>query len=86
VRGGSAASYTTRLRQVIDGSEISLHYRLRDLARHARLIDVLVGRAAAHSDVLSRIRGMTAADNTVATKRALLSPLTYARLLMRKKN
>jgi geranylgeranyl reductase family protein len=86
VRGGSAASYTARLRQVIDGSEISLHYRLRDLARHARLIDVLVGRAAAHPEVLSWIRGMTAAHDTVATKRALLSPLTYARLWLRKKN
>jgi len=86
VHGGSSASYAPRLRHAIDANEISLHYRLRDLARHARLIDVIVGRAAAHPDVLSWIRGMTAANDTVATKRALLSPLTYARLWVRRKN
>jgi geranylgeranyl reductase family protein len=85
-QGGSTSSYTPRLRHAIDGNEINLHYRLRDLARHARLIDVIVGRAAAHPDVLSWIRGMTAANDTVATKRALLSPLTYAKLLVRRKN
>jgi geranylgeranyl reductase family protein len=83
LRGGSSAPYTARLRDAIDASEIRLHYRLRDMARHARLIDVLVGRAAAHPDVLSWIREMTVAGNTEATKRALLSPLTYARLWMR---
>jgi len=85
-RGASASSYAMRLREAIDTREINLHYKLRTLARHARLIDVLVGRAAAHPDVLSWIRGMTAANDTVATKRALLSPLTYARLWMRGKN
>ncbi|HKW15126.1 MAG TPA: NAD(P)/FAD-dependent oxidoreductase [Candidatus Krumholzibacteria bacterium] len=86
VHGGSSASYAQRLRDAVDGNEINLHYRLRVLARHARLIDVIVGRAAAHPDVLSWIRGMTAASDTVATKRALLSPLTYARLWVRRKN
>jgi flavin-dependent dehydrogenase len=87
VRGGSSvSSYAPRLRRAIDGNEINLHYKLRDLARHARLIDVIVGRAAAHPDVLTWIRGMTAANDTVATKRALLSPLTYAKLLLRRKN
>jgi hypothetical protein len=86
VHGGASASYAPRLRHAVDANEINLHYRLRDLARHARLIDVVVGRAAAHPDVLSWIRGMTAANDTVATKRALLSPLTYARLWVRRKN
>ncbi len=80
----SPASYVTRLRAAIDAGEISLHYRLRELARHARLIDILVGRAAAHADVLTWIREMTASTDTVANKRALLSPLTYARLLLRR--
>jgi geranylgeranyl reductase family protein len=84
-RGGSSASYAERLRSAIDENEIKLHYRLRHLARHARLIDVLVGRAAAHPDVLNWIRGMTAANDTLTTKRSLLSPLTYARLWMRGK-
>jgi geranylgeranyl reductase family protein len=83
--GGSSAPYAARLRDAVDAGEIALHYRLRHLARHARLIDVLVGRAAAHPDVLNWIRGMTAANDTVATKRALLSPLTYARLWLRKR-
>jgi flavin-dependent dehydrogenase len=78
------AAYATRLRAAVDAGEIKLHYRLRELARHARLIDVLVGRAAAHSDVLNWIRGMTASADTVAAKRALLSPLTYARLMLRR--
>jgi geranylgeranyl reductase family protein len=84
-QGGSSASYAERLRRAVDGNEIHLHYQLRALARRGRLIDVLVGRAAAHPDVLNWIRGMTAAHDTVATKRALLSPFTYARLWMRRK-
>jgi flavin-dependent dehydrogenase len=83
LRGGSSAPYAARLRDAIDANEIRLHYRLRELARHARLIDVLVGRAAAHPDVLAWIREMTAASDTESTKRALLSPLTYARLWLR---
>ena len=80
----SHAAYSARLREAVDAGEIKLHYRLRELARHARLVDVLVGRAAAHSDVLNWIRGMTASSDTVANKRALLSPLTYARLMLRR--
>jgi menaquinone-9 beta-reductase len=85
LRGGSSAAYTARLREAIDANEIGLHYRLRELARHAGLIDVLVGRAAAHPDVLSWIREMTTASDTTGVKRALLSPLTYARLWLRGK-
>jgi len=80
----SHAAYSARLREAVDAGEIKLHYRLREMARHARLVDVLVGRAAAHSDVLNWIRGMTASSDSVANKRALLSPLTYARLMLRR--
>jgi geranylgeranyl reductase family protein len=78
--------YTARLRDEIDAREINLHYRLRKLARHAGLIDVIVGRAAAHPDVLEWLRAMTAERDTLATKQALLSPLTYARLWWRRRN
>ena len=54
------------------------------LARHGRLIDFLVGRAAAHTDVVGWLTGMTAARDSVSRKRDLLSPLTYARLLMKR--
>jgi len=83
--GASLAGYGAKLREAIDGREIDLHYRLRTLARHARLIDVLVGGAEAHPDVLEWMRSMTAESDTVSRKRALLSPLTYAKLWMRPK-
>lgn len=76
--------YPARLWKAIDASEIALHYRLRKLARHAGLIDFLVERAAARPDVLEWMRRMTAAKDAVASKRALVSPLTYARLLRRR--
>jgi geranylgeranyl reductase family protein len=86
VRTGSPlTTYAPRLRSAIDAGEISLHYRLRALARHAWLIDVLVGRAQAHPDVLEWLHGMTTARDAVARKRDLLSPLTYAKLWMRSK-
>jgi len=85
IRDGDSASYTKRLHDAIDANEIRLHYRLRELARHARLIDFVVGRAAAQADVLAWIRTMTAEKDTMAMKRALLSPLTYARLWLRRK-
>ncbi|HEX5131710.1 MAG TPA: hypothetical protein VFX92_04385, partial [Candidatus Krumholzibacteria bacterium] len=79
-----AEAYPARLWQTLDRDELRLHYRLRSLARHASLIDFLVGRAAARPDVLDWIRGMTAARDAVASKRALVSPITYARLLLRR--
>lgn len=85
IRDGDSASYTKRLHDAIDANEIRLHYRLRELARHARLIDFVVGRAAAQADVLAWIPTMTAEKDTMAMKRALLSPLTYARLWLRRK-
>jgi geranylgeranyl reductase family protein len=83
--GASLDRYPALLREAIDGKEIDLHYRLRSLARHGRLIDVLVGRAQAHPDVLEWLRTMTAERDTLLRKRALLSPLTYARLWLRSK-
>jgi flavin-dependent dehydrogenase len=85
LRGGECESYAARLPDMVEADELRIHYRLRTLARRGRLIDVLVGSAAAHPDVLAWIRSMTAASNTVATKRALLSPLTYVRLWMKRK-
>jgi geranylgeranyl reductase family protein len=79
-----ARDYPARLWRTLDAGEIALHYRLRKLARHGGLIDFIVGRASARPDVLEWIRGMTAARDAVASKRALVSPLTYARLLMRR--
>ncbi len=75
--------YNSRLRDAIDAREIGLHYRLRSLARHERLVDMLVARAAAHTDVLEWIRNMTGDRDTVALKRELLSPMTYAKLWLR---
>ena len=82
--GAIAAEYPARLWRTIDAGEIALHYRLRSLARRAGVIDFLVGRAAASPDVLEWVRRMTAARDAVANKRALVSPLTYARLFLRR--
>jgi flavin-dependent dehydrogenase len=79
-----AAEYPVRLWRTIDAGEIALHYRLRGLARRAGVIDFLVGRAAARPDVLEWIRRMITARDAVASKRALVSPFTYARLLLRR--
>ena len=79
-----AAEYPARLWRKIDAGELALHYRLRGLARRAGVIDFLVGRAAARPDVLEWLRRMTAARDAVANKRALVSPLTYARLFLRR--
>lgn len=78
------AQYDRRLWHDVDAREISLHYRLRSLARRERAIDFLVARASAHADVLQWLRSMTSEQGAVARKRGLLSPLTYARLLLRR--
>ncbi len=78
------ASYPKRLWGAVDGREISLHYQLRSLARSRRVIDFLVGRAAARPDVLSWLQSMTSEQGAVARKRDLLSPLTYAKLFVRR--
>jgi len=78
------ARYPKRLWDAVDGREIALHYKLRSLARSRGTIDFLVGRAAARPDVLTWLQSMTSGDGAVARKRDLLSPLTYARLFMRR--
>ncbi len=78
------AQYPKRLWEVVNGREIKLHYQLRSLARSRGLVDFLVGRAAARPDVLSWLQAMTSADGSIARKRDLLSPLTYARLFVKR--
>lgn len=78
------ARYPKRLWDAVDGREIALHYRLRSLARSRRTIDFVVGRAAARPDVLTWLQSMTSGEGAVARKRDLLSPLTYARLFVRR--
>ena len=79
----SLADYPRRLWRELDDGELKLHYRLRALARRRRLVDFLIGRAARHSDTLDWLRGMTARDGAVASKRTLTSPLTYIKLLFK---
>ncbi|HEX6792074.1 MAG TPA: geranylgeranyl reductase family protein [Candidatus Krumholzibacteria bacterium] len=80
----SLDAYAPLLRDAVDAKEIHLHYRLRALARHERLVDMLVGRAAAHRDVLEWMRAMTSDGNAIARKRELFSPMTYAKLWLRR--
>ncbi len=78
------ASYPKRLWDSINGREIALHYQLRSLARSRRLLNLLVGRAAARPDVLAWLQSMTSEHGAIARKRALLSPFTYAKLFVRR--
>jgi len=80
----SLPTYPQRLWKAIDEGEISLHYKLRSLARSRGLLNFVVGRAAARPDVLSWLQSMTAARGAIARKRDLLSPLTYAKLFLRR--
>jgi geranylgeranyl reductase family protein len=79
------AHYPARLWAAVDAREIALHYRLRSVARRERVIDFVVGRAAAHTDVLQWVHTMTSEHGALARKQNLLSPLTYARLLLRRR-
>lgn len=78
------ATYAKRLWKTVDDKEISLHYQLRSLARSRGLVNLIVGRAAARPDVLAWLQSMTAAHGAITRKRDLLSPLTYAKLLLRR--
>ena len=80
----SLATYPKRLWAAVDAGEISLHYKLRTLARSRGLLNFIVGRAAARPDVLAWLQSMMAAHGAVAHKRDLLSPLTYAKLVLRR--
>jgi flavin-dependent dehydrogenase len=73
--------YPAMLWDALDRRELTQHYRLRSLARRRWLLNLIVGRAAAHSDVLEWISAMTGEHGAVERKKALMSPLTYLRLL-----
>jgi geranylgeranyl reductase family protein len=76
-------SYPSQLWDALDRRELSLHYKLRNLARRKRLVNFLIGRAAARPELMDWLSGMTAEHGAVERKRALTSPLTYFRLMMR---
>ena len=78
------AHYPKKLWETVNGREIKLHYQLRSLARSRGVVNFLVGRAAARPDVLSWLQAMTSEQDSVARKRDLLSPLTYARLFVKR--
>lgn len=78
---GALARYPAQLWEALDTKELSLHYRLRSLARQRWLLNFIIGRAAAHPDVLDWIVSMTDEHGAAQRKRALTSPLTYLRLL-----
>lgn len=77
--------YPRALWNELDEGELKLHYRLRSLARRRGLINFLIGRAAAHPDVLAWMTSMTRGRDALARKRELVSPLTYLKLLLRAK-
>lgn len=79
------AEYPGTLWKTLDKGELKLHYRLRRLARNRALLDFLVGRAAARPDVLEWITSMTGEQDAVGRKQELVSPLTYLKLLLRRK-
>ncbi len=77
--------YRRALWKELDEAELKLHYRLRRLARSRALVNFLIGRAAARPDVLKWISSMTDARDSFQPKRQLTSPLTYLKLMLKKK-
>ena len=75
------ARYPAMLWEALDEKELTLHYHLRSLARRRRLLNFVIGRAAAHRDVLEWLMSMTDEQGAMERKRALVSPLTALRLL-----
>lgn len=75
------SEYAASLWKELDEKELALHYRLRSLARHRGLVDFVVGRAAKHAKTLDWLAKMTYDTDAMERKRALLSPLTYLKLL-----
>lgn len=76
--------YPKQMWDAVDGRELSLHYKLRSLARSRGIVDFLIGRAAARPDVLAWLQSMTSGSGAVARKAELLSPMTYARLFLKR--
>jgi len=75
------SGYAGLLWKELDESEIKLHYRLRSLARHRKLIDLVVGKAAKHARTLDWLTKTVFESDGTHRKRKLLSPLTYLKLL-----
>jgi geranylgeranyl reductase family protein len=76
------SSYADLLWKTLDTSELSLHYKLRSLARHRWLINFIVGRAAAHPAIMAWLDAIASESDGTKCKRSLTSPLTYLRLLL----
>ena len=79
------ASYTEALWKALNKNELKLHYRLRRLGRSRTLLNLLAGRAAARPDVLEWITSMMDDKNALGRKEELVSPLTYLKLMLRRK-
>jgi geranylgeranyl reductase family protein len=77
------AEYADSLWAALDRRELALHYRLRSLARHRRLVDLVIGRAAAHRGTPEWISSMTSGADALERKQKLVSPLTYIKLLFK---
>jgi geranylgeranyl reductase family protein len=75
------SGYAGLLWKELDEREITLHYRLRSLARHRKLIDLVVGKAAKHAKTLDWLTKTVFESDGTERKRKLLSPLTYLKLL-----
>lgn len=62
------------------GGEMNLAYRLQRTARFKSLVDFIVGKAQRNREVADWISGMMSG---MITKRQLLNPITYAKLLFK---
>ncbi len=74
------SDYPRRMWAAVDRDELKLHYRLRTMAQWGPAINFLIGRGAAHPEVLRWFQSMTTEDG-VSQRRRLVSPLTFLRLL-----
>jgi flavin-dependent dehydrogenase len=78
------ARYPKQLWDAVGGNEIKLHYQLRSLARSRRIIDFLVGRAAARPDVLVWLQSMTSGEGVCRARDRLSRLSKRARLPFRR--
>jgi geranylgeranyl reductase family protein len=75
------SEYASLLWKELDERELALHWRLRSLARHRGLVNFVIGRAAKHAGTLDWLAKMIYEYDGTKRTRALLSPLTYLKLL-----
>jgi geranylgeranyl reductase family protein len=80
------SEYAVLLWKELGERELARRYRLRSLARHRGLINLIVGRAAKHAGTLDWLAKMTYEADGPKRMRALLSPLTYLKLLFVRKD